>query len=116
MLPSLQRRDNRQRDTAGNGPVRQPSVLRPAAGTGGDLLPGLFVYLVDIIGQRVSFAALHAAKAYRASTEEQQHFAAAVFALQSYLHMADILAHFSPFGKAYPFSLQWTCRPGTDLV
>jgi hypothetical protein len=95
--------ENRTSQTANGmprtGPVTQPVFLCPAAGTGGDLLPGLFVYFVDILGQRVSLAAIHAAQTHRASTEQQQHFPVARLAFQSKLHMPVILADFIYFWK-----------------
>ncbi len=81
------------------------SALRPAAGTVGNLLPCLFVYLVDIFGQRVSFAAIHAAEAHRASTEEQEDLSLAFFTFQSCFHMSPIhaiLADLIPFWKMHP--------------
>jgi hypothetical protein len=86
-----------QRRTA-TGKTRK--YLCPVAGTGGNFLPCLFVDLVDVLGQRKPFAAIHAAQTDRPSTEDQLHFTAAMLTLQFHFHVSSpgpIVANFVIF-------------------
>ena len=52
-------------------------VLHPVTGTAGNLLPGLFVHIINILVYAENLAAVHAAKSYSPSANMQFYVPAA---------------------------------------